>query len=79
MANAPGSADVVAQEPSCEGTCDVLCLVKRSGYELVVATPMRSPTCPSWEQVRVQVRLIQRGRRGSTSSRGGTWRRSIRT
>jgi hypothetical protein len=61
MANAPGGADVVAQEPSCEGTCDVLCLIKRSGYELVVAAPMQSPTWPSWEQVRVQDRLKQRG------------------
>jgi hypothetical protein len=43
-----------------KGTCDVLCRVKRSGYELVVA-PMRSPTCVSWEQVHVQVHLNQRG------------------
>jgi hypothetical protein len=61
MANAPGSADVLARELSCEGACDVLCRVKRSGYELVVAAPMRSPTSPSWEQVRVRVRLNQRG------------------
>jgi hypothetical protein len=61
MANEPDSADVVAQEPFCGGIWDVLCLVKRSGYELVVAAPMRSPSPPSWEQVRVQVRLNQQG------------------
>ena len=61
MANAPGGAEFVAQEPSCHGTSDVLCLIKRSGYEFVVVAPMQSPTCPSWEQVHVQARHKQRG------------------
>jgi hypothetical protein len=61
MSNVPSGADVVAQKPSWEGTCDVLCLIKRSGYELVVAAPMQSPTCPNSGQVCVQARHKQRG------------------
>ena len=56
MANITGGADVIAPQPSCKGTSDVFCLIKRSGYELVVAAPMQSPSCPGWEQVRVQAR-----------------------